>query len=337
MATKKSSMREIAAQAGVSVVAVSSALRGGSGVSETTRAKIVAIAESLGYRPDPLLSHLMYHLRSRNSPKSPHNIALLHWPLAQDTYRDLVVRGARHQAEKHGYHLDVIEMGDKSPSPRVLQRMLHARGIAGLILGPSPVRDFSGLLDWENYAVVMTSYSVVSPRFHRVVPNQFSATQLAIQTLRTRGYRRIGLLVPPWIEERVNHFHSIAFMWEANQAGTKPLICHHEPKIHPPSRLRDWFKANRPDALVVCFPLDYEAVLSKALSRAAVDKLGLVFLGYDTQCAGTITVDYQPSLLGSIAVDQLINQLHRQERGIPKVQQTLSVEGHWIQPHLPGS
>ena len=327
-------MREVAAKAGVSAVAVSYALRGVPGVSKETRQTIISAAESLGYRPDPLLSHLMYHLRSRRIPKSAHNIALLHWPV--DSYRALVLSGATAQAEKRGYRLDVIEMGENSPAPRALQRMLRARGIAGLVLGPSPVRDFSGLLDWENYSVVLTSYSVASPRFHRVVPNQYAATQLAVRELRARGYSRIGLVVPPWVEERVNYFHSVAFTWEASREQKKPLLCYHDPAVHPLAHIRTWCRAHRPDALVLCSPLDYELVLCKALGRAAVARLGIVSLGYETQCANTTTVDYQPALLGAIAMDQLINQLHRGERGIPKMQQTLSVEGRWIEaPHLP--
>jgi LacI family transcriptional regulator len=93
-------MREVAAKAGVSAVAVSYALRGVPGVSKETRQTIISAAESLGYRPDPLLSHLMYHLRSRRIPKSAHNIALLHWPI--DSYRALVMSGATAQAEKRG-------------------------------------------------------------------------------------------------------------------------------------------------------------------------------------------------------------------------------------------
>jgi len=86
----------------------------------------------------------------------------------------------------------------------------------------------------------------------------------------------------------------------------------------------------RPDALVLCSPLDYEAVLCRALGYDAMDRMGIVSLGYDTQCANAITIDYQPAVLGSIAVDQLISQLHRQERGIPRIQQTLTVETHGI-------
>ncbi len=328
MPSPKPSLRQIATKAGVSVVAVSCALRGTPGVSEATRERIRTIADSLGYRPDPLLSHLMYHLRSKRTPKGRHNIAYLYWP--RDAYRELVLTGARARAEEHGYHIDVIKMGADSPSPRVLQRMLQARGVAGLVFGPSPVKDFSGLLDWQHFAVILTSYAVIGPHFHRVVPNQYSATRLALDELIKRGYTRIGLVVPRWVEERVHYFHSVAFAWESVRRGGKPLLCYHDPDTQPLTHLRTWFRTQRPDSLVLCSPLDYEGLLCKTLGRQAVSRLGIVSLGYETQSANTMTVDYRPATLGAIAVDQLVNQLHRNERGIPQMQQTLSVEGRLI-------
>lgn len=47
-------MRDIAKAVGVSQGAVSVALNGKSGVGAATRAKILKVAEELGYRPDPL-------------------------------------------------------------------------------------------------------------------------------------------------------------------------------------------------------------------------------------------------------------------------------------------
>lgn len=323
------SMRHIANEANVSVVAVSYALRGLPGVSVTTRQRILAVAESLGYRPDPVLSHLMYHLRSRNVVKSSHNLAMLNWE--RDSYSRLVMTGVRSEAERLGYPLAIIEMVQPSSSRRVLQRTLYARGIAGLIIGPSAANDLGDLVEWENYAVVTTSYSVLNPRFHRVVPNQFSAAQLAIHTLQSRGYRRIGLIVPPWVEERVNYFHSIALAWESSRENLKPLICYHDPSKQSLEHLRQWCWTNRPDALVLCSPVDCENVLCRALGREAVDRMGIVSLGYDIARANAATIDYQPALLGAIAVEQLISQLHRQERGIPRAQRTLSVEARWTE------
>lgn len=328
VSTSKPTLRQIAAKAGVSVVAVSCALRGNPGVSEATRTKVRAIAESIGYRPDPVLSQLMYHLRSRRRPKGLHNIAFIHWP--KDRYGESILAGAREQADQHGYRMDVILMGGNSPSPRVLNRMLLARGIAGLVLGPSSVKDLDAMLDWNNFAVVLTGHSATAPNFHRVVPNQTSAIGTALDELIGRGCRRIGLVVPPWMEETVNSAHSAAFAWLAAQKKVEPLLCLYDPDQHPLANLSSWFRSNKPDALVLPSPLDHDTVICKAIGQEAANNLKIVALGYDTQRSGAVTVDYRPHTLGAIAVDQLVNQLHRNERGIPHIQQTLSVEGELV-------
>jgi DNA-binding LacI/PurR family transcriptional regulator len=56
--------RTIAEAAGVSVQAVSLALRKHPTVGSGTRARIEALARQLGYTPDPQLTKLMQHLRA---------------------------------------------------------------------------------------------------------------------------------------------------------------------------------------------------------------------------------------------------------------------------------
>jgi LacI family transcriptional regulator len=56
---RATTIREIAAAAGVSAMTVSLALRGSREVSAATRKRIRALAESMGYRPNPMVSALM--------------------------------------------------------------------------------------------------------------------------------------------------------------------------------------------------------------------------------------------------------------------------------------
>ena len=63
------SQREIAAAAGVSVSAVSLALRNHPKVSPQVRARIHAIAKRMGYHADPRISTLMEHLRAARSQR----------------------------------------------------------------------------------------------------------------------------------------------------------------------------------------------------------------------------------------------------------------------------
>ena len=61
------SLRAISEKTGVTRMAVSLALRGKPGVSAATREKVAAAARELGYAPDPEVSKLMAHIRSRSA------------------------------------------------------------------------------------------------------------------------------------------------------------------------------------------------------------------------------------------------------------------------------
>ncbi len=69
--------RDVARKAGVSHVTVSLALRGSPSSTEQTRNRIVKIADTLGYSPDPMLTALSSY-RKQNRPEAYHaNIAWL--------------------------------------------------------------------------------------------------------------------------------------------------------------------------------------------------------------------------------------------------------------------
>ena len=72
-------LSEIAAKAGVSVATVSLALRGVGLVGRDTTERVKAIAEELGYRPNPLLASLATRrFRSRQSTEGT-PLAIFHF------------------------------------------------------------------------------------------------------------------------------------------------------------------------------------------------------------------------------------------------------------------
>ena len=73
----KVSLREIAVRAGVTRMAVSLALRGKAGVSDSLRRKILKISKQLGYVPDPEVAKFLSHIRSHANPKTKACLALL--------------------------------------------------------------------------------------------------------------------------------------------------------------------------------------------------------------------------------------------------------------------
>src|SRR6266404_5453532 len=70
-------LREIANKTGISRMAVSLALRGKSGVSETTRKKVMKVAQELGYEPDPDVARMLSHIRAKKPVNMKACLALL--------------------------------------------------------------------------------------------------------------------------------------------------------------------------------------------------------------------------------------------------------------------
>ena len=320
------SITTIAAAAGVSAMAVSYALRGSGHVSAATRRRILREARRVGYRPDPLLTHLMSHVRSRRLRHTQANLGLL--AINDDDYTRQLIAGVERRAGQLGFVVDKINVDPFADNPAGLTRMLLARGITGLLLPPGRVpRSLAGLLDWTQFATVAMSYSITEPRFHRVVPHHFHNATLALRVLREHGYRRPAFAFDGGVTVRANHAYTGALAADAAVAGTTPL-----PPFVGTEGLRGlaaWTRAHRPDALLITGTRMIETALLPELGEAAVKRLGLAVMHRDPRrpVAG---IDQKIDVLGATAVNTLVAQLHRQERGAPADPVVSMIEGAWV-------
>jgi DNA-binding LacI/PurR family transcriptional regulator len=243
-ATGRITLRQIARAARVSVMAVSYALRDRPEVSPAERVRIRALAEKIGYRPDPLLTHLMQHLRSHRRIKSTANLAVL--TMLDAPFVRRLIAGANARAEKLGYQLDRVEVRPRLDNSRSLTRTLEARGVAGVLLAPviDPV-SYSGLLDWSRFAAVAMTYSLVEPHVHRVVTHHFDNAMKALGLLHQQGFRRVGLAMTSDMEYRANHSYSAAYYRMTGMAGERPLplLILDDPN---PRHIRAWFASTGP-------------------------------------------------------------------------------------------
>jgi DNA-binding LacI/PurR family transcriptional regulator len=322
------SLRAIAEAAGVSVMTVSYALRDNPEVSPRQRKRIQRLAEKLGYRPDPLLTHLMQHLRSQRTLKSAPNLAVLTTLDAGFVRR--LLDGALARAERLGYHVDRVDLKPFLRHPGSLTRTLLARGVPGVLL--APVEDpasYAGLLDWTQFAAVAMTYSVVEPRVHRVVTHHFDNAIRAFARLEQRGFKRIGLAMTTDMELRANHSYSGAYHRAANMGGTDllPILFLNETT---PADIRAWFNKHRPAAIVVANANHVRAYLYAALGSRLRDQVTIVCLDYEEK-EGVPGMDQLFETIGSHAVDVLVAQLHRNERGLPASPTVTMVEGRWVE------
>lgn len=323
-------MRSIAAAAGVCPMTVSLALRNDRSVSAETCGRIQKLARSLGYRPDPMLTHLMQHLRTSRTTKAGVNLAVLATLDAQFVRR--LIDGATARAGRLGYALDRIDLRVFANKPAALTRALSARGIAGVLLGPSadPV-DYSALLDWKKFAAVAMTYSVYEPRVHRMVTHHFDNAVRTFALLEQRGFTRIGLAMTSDMEFRANHSYTGAYYRSGgitNLKSTPILYLDHNARRDIPV----WFDRHRLQAVVVANASQVDNFLLPALGSRRCAKTAFACLDYEaeTHIAG---MDQRFEIIGGHAIDALVAQIHRNERGLPENPTIGMVEGHWTELH----
>lgn len=325
-------IRTLAAHAGVSSATVSLALRGHPRISAATRKRVLRAAQEIGYRPDPQVAKLMHHLRSARRPGYQASIAGLTTVRAgEDTaYMAAIVRSAEARAEQLGYGFTLFRIEDPPQPAPALHRMLRSRGVEGIVLLPiATPRDVTTLLKWKDFSVVTTTFGVLAPQFHRVVPHQFGNALEICRQLARQGCRRIGLVLPAQQDLRVHHGFSAAVAWQGTIGGTEFVRpCIHQGPLPAESEVRAWYRAERPDAIitsgdVTCAPI--------------IELLGLRPNGTVTfvsaskaERPGFAGIDERPEEIGAAAIEHLATMIQHGEKGAPAVPRVIMIDGRWI-------
>jgi DNA-binding LacI/PurR family transcriptional regulator len=326
-------MQQIADKAGVSRMAVSLALRSSPKVSAKTAARIRGIAEELGYRPNPLVSALMTHLRQTRAVQRPTTIAYATAFPTADGWRKTGVlaqfhEGARKRAEALGYVLEEWWVRRPGMTEQRLCEILYTRDIHGLLVAPLPPGGGTLQLDWPKFSCATIGYSFGGAALHRVSNDQYGSILLALRTLAQLGYRRIGLALTREQDERVErHWTAGLFVHQAELAPERRV---------PPllavdafaAEFREWFRAHQPDA-VVSLAGECQALLAEMGLRVPKD-VGFAHLALTPADAGVAGVDQHSELIGAAALDLVDTQLRRNERGTPAQRKTLLISGEWV-------
>lgn len=311
---------------------VSLALRNHPRIPEDTRQEVQRVAAKLGYRPDPQVSKLMHHLRVGRQPGYQASIAALTTVPegAETAYLGAIIRSARARAEQLGYGFSVFRTDDPPQPQPALQRILRTRGVDGIVLLPiATPRDMTTVLDWNDFSVVTTTYGVLAPQFHRVVPHQFGNALEICRQLAQLGYRRIGLVLPEEQDVRVHHGFSAAVAWQGMIGGTEFV----RPCIHPgalPDRklVRAWFKAERPDVVIASGDVTCRPIVN-LLGMRAPGRIGFVS-ATKAEPSPFAGIDERPEEIGAAAIEQLAAMIQRGEKGTPQVPKVTMVDGRWI-------
>jgi LacI family transcriptional regulator len=331
---KNPTVRSLARILGLSHTTVSDALRGKGRVDPKTVTRVQEAAQEVGYRRNPLAAAVMSELRrSRGATfrgvlaavdlaepdRDPHGVF----------HRELV-GGGRARAAELGFKLEQFLVGNAGMTVARLDSILQSRGIHGVLLLPSwYAPDWLGL-DWSRYAGVYTDYVIERPPLHCVCSNHYRSMMALLTRLSERGYRRPGLYVERGRDERTQRRFTAAFRsFQENERGIQPVPTLTTEQQNRKDEFVTWFKQHKPDVVIAHFTeaIEWMEAAGVSVPRGA----GFVSLNllYKTRpCAG---LDQQPRELGARAVELLIAQLQRNERGVPEWATTTTIPARWVE------
>ncbi|AHF91147.1 transcriptional regulator [Opitutaceae bacterium TAV1] len=336
-------LQTIADLAGVSRMTVSRALRNQPNVRQEVRERIYKIATEIGYRPNPLISTLMADLKRRRVKRVAEVIAFLTAdPEGREQWRRsetvaLFHAGAVERAAQLGYRLEHFWAKEPGMTPGRLSRVLWSRGISGVLLAPSWMsyqHDYPEF-DWSHFAAACLGYTMSQPDLHRACNNQYLTMRSALRHLRESGYRRIGLALSRSDDNRVlNHWQAAYLadqaMHDAPEARV-PVFLSDEVLELPSNRrpFQDWVRRHAPDGVVSVHHGFLRDWMEEAGLRVPED-IGYADLDLSGDMFGRVAgMDQNSRFVGAAAIDLIVGQHHRNERGIPAMPTITSVNGSW--------
>lgn len=325
-------LQSVADAAGVSVMTVSRALRNHPEVSPATAARLQKIARSLGYQPNPLISVLMENVRRGGGDGAATNLAFLHagptrahWKTLAH-YRELF-DGVKARASELGFGLEKLWVDDPGVTPAGLVRLLHARGVRGLIIGPvfRPQVEF----ELSAFSVVALGLSLKSPLVHRVATNQQASVQIALGRLRDAGHRRIGFVLRRGTDDRYDHQWFGAAWAEYHlvpkEERVPPLVL--DGAREAPELIAAWLRRHRADSLLVSDDRTVAHVRALGLTKPPV----IVNLMWEAGRSSVAGVARDRVRIGAAAVNMVAAMLARNERGVPASAELLLVSPRWME------
>jgi LacI family transcriptional regulator len=325
-------MSDIAGAAGVHVTTVSLALRNNPRIPEATRERIKSIAAKMGYRPDPLLRALVAYRSNRMPRRNPPTLAYVtnwntRWGWKEVTAHPEFFRGAQEKATELGYNLEHFWMREPGLTHGRLSRILHSRGINGMIIA-SHVREIDITLhfDWSHFSAVKIDYFPHHPDLPNITNNQLQVIRLATQKAIEAGYRRIAFVMDEGWDITVDRLWSVGFLWEQQKLLPRERI---QPYLIPnKTPLEDWLQKHKPEVLISKSEFVLPAL--KNLGWRVPRDLAFVDIFLEDSTGKTAGVRQNHSTVGALAVEMLAGLLQHSKRGIPEISTTTYVEGTWI-------
>lgn len=329
----KVTLADIAARAGLSKNTVSCAMRGSGRVSEETRQRVRAIAEEIGYRPNPYVSALMTEVRQGRVGERGSTIAFLTAYPTRDGWRTSPTfkrfhAGAKEAAAQAGFALEEFWLNDDHVRPQRLSQILLTRGIHGIIVCPPPQNRETILhqFDFGRFATATIGPILKDLKLHSASNHHFRTISTLLDELRRRNYRRIGLAYQTFLNERVDMQWQSGMLLYQSSLRRKDVVPILGMKEFSGERFLSWIEKHKPDAVIS--PDNAAWFALQKFGFSIPETMGYAQLSH--RISDVAGMDHQPEQVGKAAFDLVAGQLNRNERGIPAHPKLVYIEGQFI-------
>jgi len=331
------SLRDIAEKAGVSVSAVSLALRNSPKTSIKRREEIQRIAAEMGYRQDPRVAELMQHLRKSRRNRTRSQMAILVPELTreetktQPRFRELIA-GIRSLAETVGFGVDLIYLSDPGMSCRLARSIIIARGIKGLVVLPFASGTANLDFDFEGLCVATAGYSIVEPKLHRACPDYFKMMDEMLELCMGAGHQRIGLIMTKTGGIGFKQFNSSFLYFQSGipAADRIPMLgspirrTWHDEGAAPDS-IKRWLGKYKPDVVIGTAQV-LQTIQGFGIS--VPDEMGFVSIDVSESPTDAAGANHCYEMVGYEAFKLMWSSLNLNLTGVPEHPRVVLVDSH---------
>lgn len=342
MGNQRITIRDISQASGVSICTVSKALRGDPKISETTRNKVMEVAESLGYRPDPELKKLMAYVSRKHKQGIRSSIGMLTPYRSKKEsqlfdYFKIFEKTVIERAAQHGYHIDVLYMGDPTMRPERLRNIIRTRNFDGIVVSPTGNTEPELLVDTTPLPTVSCQRVYYKPSMNRVEPDYYRNTLTALQNTFNNGYRRPFLVLTGGVHELTDGMIQAAYRQFCASTLQEPAPNAYISDSYNYSELPAMLKKHKIDCIIgnSLFTLNWlhkNGYTPETMGFAALNlipKADRKQLKAPFRMNEISGIDVQSEVIDATVVDILIGMILRHERGEPENPQIVSIQGKW--------
>lgn len=330
------SLKEVALAAGVSVSTASLAVRGKGNLKASTVEKVQALAEKMGYTPDPILSSLGSKRFHAGTALHGTPLAVLRFPISHSGVtlpRADYLKGVLAHSKRMGYLPQAYDHGEIPAIGPFLHTLYH-RGVAGIIIiGQAPASFFQQVDLWKRFAIVQCGRYEHSLPIHTVRADVFRAVKLAWDKLALSGCRRIGFALgrhPDLIEDDESRLGA-AWVIEHFHAAPRNRVPPFMGDFKDTDSALAWFLKERPDGVIGFHPGQYSEFIRHGIRIPGEANFVVMHAnpssGDQHAISGLTGPDDEICRQSVSLLDTLVRH---NERGIPESARHVLIPPRWI-------